>query len=65
MKKKKEENRTLMGTKQLAEYLDCCDFTIRKLIKNGLPHIKLGKVYRFHEAEILRWLKKFGDKLHD
>ena len=30
--------------------------TIRKLIRQGLPCLKLGSVYRFRESELLEWV---------
>ena len=60
-----KKNKKMMGTTELAEFLDCCDFTIRKLLKAGIPHYRLGKVYRFDEKEVRKWLITNGGSIND
>lgn len=59
------EKRLLMSVPDLAEMLLCGDSTIRKMLKAGLPHYKLGKIYRFDEKEVLAWIKENGAALND
>lgn len=59
------EKKLLMSVDDLRELLLCCDSTVRKLLAKGLPYYRLGRVYRFDQAEVLAWIKQNGEKLND
>ena len=58
-----KDKRLLLSIPDLAEFLLCSDSTIRKLLRNGMPHYKLGVIYRFDEQEVLEWLKANGGNI--
>lgn len=63
IKPTQKEKRLLLSPPDLAEVLLCSDSTIRKLLRNGMPHYKLGTIYRFDEQEVLEWLKQNGGNI--
>ena len=65
IKEKPKEKRLLLSIPDLAEMLLCGDSTIRKMLKAGMPHYKLGKIYRFDESEVLGWIKEHGGSIND
>jgi excisionase family DNA binding protein len=65
IKQKAKEKTLLLSAPDLCELLLCCDSTLRKLLAKGLPHYKLGKVYRFDEKEVLAWLKNNGAGINE
>jgi len=49
----------VMTTKQLADYLQVKESTVKKKIKEGrIPAIKLGRAWRFKKSVIDKWLEK-------
>ncbi len=47
----------LLSSKEVAEYLDLDEVTVRrKAAKGEIPSIKIGKRYRFDKAQIDNWL---------
>lgn len=65
IKEIQREKKLLLSIPDLAEVLLCGDSTIRKMLKAGLPHYKLGRVYRFDEAEVFAWIRENGASLND
>lgn len=53
-----------MLTKQeICEWLNISMPTIDRLMKQGLPHLKIGKAVRFERDDVKRWLEEQqGDK---
>ena len=48
----------LLDSKQLAKLLNISKGWIdRKARANEIPHIRLGKAYRFQPSEVLKWLE--------
>ena len=47
----------MLNKNQLAVKLSVHANTVYNLIKEGMPHIKIGKKYRFDYEEVLTWLK--------
>ncbi len=43
--------------KVVCQHFDISETTVRKLIKQGLPQIRIGIEYRFKISEVERWLK--------
>lgn len=50
----------MLNKKQLAEKLNISIPMIDKLMKNGMPKIKIGKSVRFEYEEVLKWIKERG-----
>jgi excisionase family DNA binding protein len=48
----------MITTKELVEYLKIHENTIYNYIKEGLPHYRVGKEYRFEIEEVKTWLKE-------
>jgi excisionase family DNA binding protein len=49
----------LLDTKQVAEWLNVKETTIRKWTHYGfIPHIKIGRCVRFQERDIEKWLQE-------
>jgi len=42
--------------KVVCQHFDISETTVRKLIKQGLPQIRIGIEYRFKISEVERWL---------
>lgn len=47
----------MVTLKELAQFLKCSDQTVRNLVKDGLPHFRVGVDYRFFLPEVLNYLK--------
>ena len=47
----------LLTIPQVAEYLGVCRAHVYKLINNGLPVIRLGRLVRIHKTSLQRWLE--------
>ncbi|MGW0037491.1 helix-turn-helix domain-containing protein [Gordonia sp. NPDC003376] len=43
----------------LAEHYDVSKVTIYRLIKRGLPHLRVGTLYRFDLAETDPWMREY------
>ena len=50
----------MLNKKQLAKKLNISIPMIDKLMKNGMPKIKIGKSVRFEYEEVLKWIKERG-----
>lgn len=48
----------LLTLQEVAERLSYSTQTIRRLMRDGLPYIRLGKrtQYRFNMEEVMRWI---------
>jgi excisionase family DNA binding protein len=47
----------LLTIPQVAEYLGVCRAHVYKLIHNGLPVIRLGRLVRIQKTSLQRWLE--------
>jgi excisionase family DNA binding protein len=47
----------LLTIPQVAEYLGVCRAHVYKLINNGLPVIRLGRLVRIQKTSLQRWLE--------
>ena len=54
----------LLTIPQVAEYLGVCRAHVYKLINNGLPVIRLGRVVRIHMTSLQRWLQDQEEITH-
>jgi excisionase family DNA binding protein len=54
----------LLTIPQVAEYLGVCRAHVYKLINNGLPVIRLGRVVRIQMTSLQRWLQDQEDVTH-
>ena len=53
----------LLTAEEMAEVLQVKLSTIYKWTHEGfVPHVKLGKLVRFRESEVLAWLEKRSEK---
>ena len=48
----------MITTKELMEYLKIHENTIYNYIKEGMPHYRVGKEYRFEIEDVKAWLKE-------
>ena len=48
----------LLTIPQVAEYLGVCRAHVYKLINNGLPVIRLGRLVRIQMTSLQRWLEE-------
>ncbi|MBI2094935.1 MAG: helix-turn-helix domain-containing protein [Candidatus Omnitrophica bacterium] len=54
-----DENNRLLSCKDLAKFLGVSSWTIYGWVsQKRIPHVKIGRLVRFDEAEILGWLEK-------
>lgn len=52
----------MMTKQEVCEWLNISVPTIDRLMKQGMPHLKIGKAVRFEQAEVKRWLEEQQDK---
>lgn len=50
--------RALLTRAELAEQLACCDRTIMRLEREGLPRVQLGDSPRYRLEHVLSWLEQ-------
>jgi excisionase family DNA binding protein len=51
------ESNDLVSAQALAKFLKCSDKHIRNLArKKGMPHVRVGRVYRFSWPQVRQWL---------
>lgn len=48
--------------KLVCQHFDICETTVRKLIKQGLPQIKVGQEYRFKISKVEVWLTQRNNR---
>lgn len=47
-----------LSVRQLTEFLGVSEDTVYSwTMRKAIPHFKLGKMLRFHKAEIIRWME--------
>jgi excisionase family DNA binding protein len=52
-----------MLTKQeLCEWLQVSLPTVDRLMKQGMPHLKIGKAVRFEQEDVKKWLEEQQEK---
>ena len=54
----------LLTIPQVAEYLGVCRAHVYKIINNGLPVIRLGRLVRIQMASLQRWLEEQEEIMH-
>jgi excisionase family DNA binding protein len=58
-----ESRKELLDVKQVAEWLNVKESTIRKWVHYGfIPYVKLGRCVRFQESVIEKWLRERAEK---
>lgn len=52
-----------LNTREVAEKLDCCEQSVRRMVKTmGLPAIKYGKCLKFREKDLDEWIDEHAFK---
>ena len=54
----------MLRIKELAEYLKVSERMIYKLMKQGMPKIKVGVNTRFNKKDVLKWLDERTNKVN-
>ena len=54
----------LLTIPQVAEHLGVCWAHVYKLIQNGLPVIRLGRLVRIQKTSLQRWLEEQEEITH-
>ena len=47
----------LLTLQQIAAYLRVSPKTVRRFLKRGLPHVRLGGCVRFVPGDVARWVE--------
>jgi len=47
-----------LATKELMDTLSISRSTVNRMVKRGLPHIRVGAVRRFPMEQVLEWFKE-------
>ena len=47
----------LLTLQQVAEYLNVSPRTVRRLLLRGLPSVRLGRLVRFRDQDVARWVE--------
>lgn len=47
----------LLTLRQLAEYFNVSPKTVRRLMLRGLPSVRLGRLVRFNQQDVARWVE--------
>lgn len=55
--------KTILNAEQIMEYLNVSRVTLRRLIADGLPHLKIGGTYRFRLESVDSWIADQEAKL--
>ncbi len=59
MARKKQKEKEIMTTKDVADYLNLHPLTVHKYAREGkIPAFKIGTDWRFHKKYIERWIKE-------
>lgn len=56
-----EQSPQLLTKYELAKFLKVHFSTLDTMLKRGLPHMKVNKMYRFNLPEVLAWMKVQND----
>ena len=57
-------NEDILKIKELADYLKVSEQMIYKLMKQGMPKIKVGVNTRFNKKDVLKWLDERTNKVN-
>jgi len=49
--------RHLLTIDQVAAFLNVSPKTVRRLMQRGLPSVRVGRLVRFAERDVLRWVE--------
>ena len=56
MSKRERDERDIWDSKDVADYLGCSEPHVTKMANTqGLPHMRLGRLWRFRRADVLAW----------
>lgn len=47
----------LLTIEQVAEFLGVSSKTVRRLMRRGLPSVRFGRLVRFEQRDLLRWVE--------
>jgi excisionase family DNA binding protein len=47
----------LLTVEQVAVHLGVSPKTVRRLMRRGLPSVRLGRLVRFEQRDLLRWVE--------
>lgn len=47
----------LLTIEQVAEFLGVSPKTVRRLMRRGLPSVRFGRLVRFEQRDLLRWVE--------
>jgi excisionase family DNA binding protein len=47
----------LLTIRQVAEYLNVSLKTVRRLLGRGLPSVRVGRLVRFRQQDVARWIE--------
>jgi excisionase family DNA binding protein len=47
----------LLTLQQVAEYLNVSLKTVRRLLLRGLPSVRIGRLIRFRQQDVARWIE--------
>lgn len=47
----------LLTIDQVAEFLGVSPKTVRRLMRRGLPSVRFGRLVRFEQRDLLRWVE--------
>ena len=47
----------LLTIDQVAEFLGVSPKTVRRLMRRGLPSVRVGRLVRFEQRDLLRWVE--------
>lgn len=54
-----DNNKEILTTKEVAEYLNIHPFTVNKYARDGnIPAFKIGADWRFHKKSIEKWIQE-------
>jgi excisionase family DNA binding protein len=48
----------LMSVRALAQALDCSPSSVRRMISQGCPHVRVGESPRFNLPEVTAWMRE-------
>jgi excisionase family DNA binding protein len=52
----------MLTKEDLCEWLKVSLPTVDRLMKQGMPHLKIGKAVRFEQEDVKKWLEEQQDK---
>jgi excisionase family DNA binding protein len=51
-----------LNSGELCEVLNIHRNQLQRMIKQGIPHIRIGREYRFNLNDVLAWLKEQNER---